>query len=196
MHRLNALVQHRWSPFARSPLRGAGEFVWLAVVLAVFVSQRAAISLLGREGAAADARRAVYFVTTALLVLLALHFRRYLGSLLVALGIALNFVPMASHGGLMPVDYETVRDSGLLPDVSEADIGRQVPNSKDVVLRAEDISFAWLCDRFVVTVPVYGTNIYSLGDFVAFAGAGAAALQVVASVFLPAGVRRREAQPA
>mgnify|MGYP000895692520 CR=1 FL=1 len=89
----------------------------------------------------------MYFVTTALLILLALHFRRYLGSLLVALGIALNFVPMASHGGLMPVEYETVRGSGLLPDVSEADIGRQVPNSKDVVLRAEEISFAWEVTR-------------------------------------------------
>ncbi|MCC6381237.1 MAG: DUF5317 family protein, partial [Dehalococcoidia bacterium] len=160
-------------------------------------TQRAAISLLDREGAAADIRRGLYFLTTALLILLALHFRRCVGYLLVALGIALNFVPMASHGGLMPVDYEIVRASGLLPEVSEADIGKQVPNSKDVILRAEDISFPWLSDRFVVTVPLYGTNVYSLGDFIAFAGAAAAALQVVVWVFLPAGVRRRNLeQPA
>lgn len=176
----------QWRPrFARTPQGAAGELVWLAFVAAVFFTQRLAISLLARDGAAADLRRGLYFLTTALLILLALHFQRYVGAWLIAAGIALNFVPMALHGGLMPVDYELVRDSGLLPGVSEADIGQQAANSKDIILRREDIDFELLSDRYVITVPLYGTNIYSIGDFVAFAGAALAALQVVALAALP-----------
>lgn len=185
-----------WRPrFARTPQGAAGELLWLASVAAVFLTQRVAISWLARDGAAADVRRALYFVTTALVILLALHFRRYAGAWLIAAGIALNFLPMATHGGLMPVDYELVRTSGLMPGVSEADIGLQAPNSKDIILRRDDIVFEPLSDRYVITLPFYGTNIYSVGDFVAFAGAALAAVQVVAVAATPrgAGPKRREA---
>ncbi|HNO66614.1 MAG TPA: hypothetical protein PKK39_09730, partial [Tepidiformaceae bacterium] len=38
--------------------------------------------------------------------------------------------------------------------------------------------FFALSDRYVVDLPVYGTNIYSLGDFVLFAGLGLVVIQV------------------
>jgi hypothetical protein len=186
-------VHRRWlklPDLARVPSGGAGELVWVGLVLAVFLLQRFAVSILHHDGAQADFRRAIYFITTAALILLALHFRRFVGAWLLALGIALNFIPMASYGGLMPVSYEHVVESGTVPNITEAAIGHQIANSKDIVLRQDDIRFEPLSDKYVVTVPVYGTNIYSLGDFVAFAGIVLAAGQVLLILFKP--VRRGE----
>jgi hypothetical protein len=168
--------------FARPPHWGAGEFVWLGAAVVAFVAQRIGVSRLGQDGAEADARRAIFYSTTAVLIVLALHFRRIAGAWLIAIGITMNFIPMTAHGGLMPVAWELIQESGEFPQITEADIGRQVHNSKDIVLRREDIHFEPLSDRYVLTLPWYGTNIYSLGDFVAFGGILLAAIQVIAYV--------------
>jgi hypothetical protein len=101
---------------------------------------------------------------------IALLFRRFYGAWLIAAGISLNFLPMLAHGGLMPVSYTIVRDSGAFPDITEAQIGQQLHNGKDVLLRRDDIHFYVLSDRYTVDAPLYGKNIYSLGDFVLFGG--------------------------
>ena len=168
--------------FARPQSWGAGELAWLGGAIVAFIAQRIGVSRLGQDGIEADVRRAIFFSTTALLILLALHFRRFVGAWLVALGITFNFIPMTAHGGLMPVAWERIRDSGEFPQITEADIGRQVHNSKDIVLLREDIHFEPLSDRYVITLPWYGTNIYSFGDFVALAGIALAAAQVVGYV--------------
>ncbi len=172
--------------FARPPQWSAGEFVWLGSALAVVVAQRIAVSLLDLDGGQGDIRRVIFFTTTALLVGLALRFRWYIGAWLIAIGILMNFIPMASHGGLMPVAVETIQSSEAFPEITEANIGKQVTNSKDIVLRREDIDFEPLSDRFVMTLPLYRTNIYSLGDFVAFAGIALAVVQIVFQLFVPA----------
>lgn len=149
----------------------------LAVAAGIFVAQQLAISHLGTGGAAGTFRQVLFFSTTVLLALLALKVRRFWGAWLVALGILLNLVPMAFHSGSMPIDYAILERSGAFPEVTREDIGKQTNHGKDVVLDREDIHFFALSDRYVVTVPVYGTNIYSLGDFVLFAGLGLVIVQ-------------------
>ena len=144
-------------------------------------------------------RRSLFLVTTLLLVALALHFRRYLGAWLIAAGIVLNLAPIIAHGGLMPVSYTVVHDSGAFPEITEAQIGHQLGNGKDILLRTDDIHFEPLSDRYTATVPLYGTNIYSVGDFVLFAGAGLVVLQalvVAASDPIRTHFRRRRAPAA
>jgi hypothetical protein len=154
---------------ARRPGR-AGDLWFLAAAAAIFLAQQLAISFLATGGPEGAARRVLFFVTTALLVLLALRFRRFWGAWLVAAGILLNLIPMAAHGGAMPVDIEIVESSGAFPEVTRQHLGGQTNHGKDVVLERDDIHFFALSDRYVVDLPGYGTNIYSLGDFVLFAG--------------------------
>ncbi|MGE5594693.1 MAG: DUF5317 family protein [Hyphomicrobiales bacterium] len=170
---------------ARSVLRRAGEPGWLAAAAAAYALQEAGISHLHREGFEGDLRRICFFATTAAVVLLALHFRRYIGAWLIAAGILMNFAPMALHGGLMPVSYEVIADSGAFPEITPEDIGNQAANSKDIVLERADIQLEPLSDRYFLAVPGYGPNIFSLGDFVAFAGVLLAAGQVVLGIFVP-----------
>jgi hypothetical protein len=143
------------------------------------MTQQASNRLLGEAALQDFVRRAVFLGTTALLCLMALHFRRIVGAWLVAAGIALNLVPIAAHGGLMPIAIETIQDSGYFTNITEADIGKPIGRSKDIVLRRKDIHFAALSDQYVVTIPAYGPNIYSIGDFVLFAGVALAVVQLV-----------------
>ena len=155
----------------------AGDSVVLAIAAAIFVAQQLAISNLDPYGTSGAVRQVLFFSTTVVLALLALKLRRFWGAWLVALGIVLNLVPMAAHNGSMPIDYAVIERSGAFPEVTREDIGKQTNHGKDVVLERDDIHFFALSDRYVVTVPVYGTNIYSLGDFVLFAGVAAGIVQ-------------------
>ena len=172
--------------FTRASPIGAGELLLFAGAVALVAGQRAAVIYLDGGGWEGAARRALFFAATAIVLILALHFRRFLGAWVIAAGIAMNVIPMAAHGGLMPVSYDTVTHSGVFPDLTEADIGRQIPNSKDIVLRPDDIRFAILSDRFVVDMPWYGRNIYSAGDVVVAAGVLLAAVQGLLLVVMPA----------
>jgi hypothetical protein len=129
---------------------------------------------------------------------MALHYRRIIGAWLVAAGIFLNLIPMAAHGGLMPIAIETIQESGYFPQITEADVNRPVYRSKDIILYREDIRFHFLADRFAFELPLYGGNIYSLGDLVLFSGVGLAAVQlVVFGVPPPPSARgRRAVEPA
>jgi len=165
---------------------------WLGVGLVLLVVQQFAIRGLGEGDIETGARRAVFFATTAALCLLALRFRRIHGAWLISAGIFLNLVPMAAHGGLMPIALETVEASGHFPEITTNDVGKPIPYSKDIVLAREDIWFEPLSDRYSVSLPGYGGNIYSIGDFVLFAGLGAAAIQLA----IPTRTRRAERQTA
>ncbi len=169
----------------------------LALALAIFAVQRFAISRLGIGGDQATVRRVLFLATTALLVLLLLHFRRFAGAWLIAAGIVLNVIPMAAHGGLMPIAYEVVHDSGDFPQITEANIGYQLKGSKDIVLKRTDVRVYVLSDRFPLTVPGYKPNIYSAGDFVMFAGLGIVFVEGVLLVLglgHPLALLRRRAQ--
>lgn len=163
---------------ARRALARAGDPVFLAIAVTLFALQQVAIRAFALDGAAGSLRRAIFLSTTVALALLALRFRRYLGAWLIAAGILLNLVPMASHGGLMPVSYRVVHESGAFPEITDADLGKQLGNGKDILLRDDEIRFEPLSDRYTLDLALYGTNIYSLGDFVLFAGVGLVILQV------------------
>ncbi len=169
---------------ARTYQRAGDAFV-LGIAALIFLAQQLAISNLHTGGASGAARQVLFFSTTLVLALLALHFRKYWGAWLVSLGIVMNLVPMAFHRGSMPIDYAIIERSGAFPEVTRADIGRQTNHGKDVVLERKDIHFFWLSDRYVVTLPAYGANIYSLGDFVLFAGLGLVVVQAGAEAALP-----------
>lgn len=157
------------------------ESTWLVVAIALFALQQIAIRTFALNGASGIARRAIFLSTTAILMLIALRYRRYFGAWLIAAGIGLNLIPMIVHGGLMPVSYEVVHKSGAFPEITPADVGHQLSNGKDIVLNSKDISLPWLADRYIVTLPGYGTNIYSLGDFVLFAGIALVIVQLIVS---------------
>lgn len=159
------------------------EPVFLALAVALFVLQELAISGLSPDGEWAWLRRAAFFVLTPLFVLVVLHFRRFLGAWIIALGITMNFIPMAAHGGNMPIAYEVVRDSGAFPSITEDQIGQQLENSKDVLLWEEDVRFEPLSDHIVFTIPGYRTNIYSPGDVVIATGVVITTVEAVAYAF-------------
>lgn len=157
----------------------AGDFFALVAAAVIFLAQQVAISSLDPGGGSGVARQILFFSTTVLLAGLALWFRRFWGAWLIALGIVLNLIPMAMHRGSMPIDYAIIERSGAFPEVTREDIGRQTNHGKDVVLERDDIHFFALSDRYVLTLPAYGPNIYSIGDFVLFAGVGLVAVQAV-----------------
>lgn len=167
-----------------------GDTWWLLGAATIFLVQQVSIRAVGTHGAAGNLRRAVFVVSTAALVVLALRFRRFWGAWLIAAGIVMNLVPMAAHGGSMPIDWQVLHSSGAFPEITADYIGRQTPDGKDIVLERDDIRFYALSDRYVVTLPVYGPNIYSLGDFVLFSGVGVVLVQAAALLAWP-GFRKR-----
>jgi hypothetical protein len=156
-----------------------GDCLALAGAVLASVVQEFAVARLARHGSEASARGWLIFATTFVLVFAALRFRRFVGAWLVIAGLVLNLAAMAPHGGLMPVSLDHVRQSGLFPSITADDVGRQLPNSKDVVLERRQVRFYVLSDRHQLTLPWYGPNIYSLGDFVLFGGVALAALQAL-----------------
>ena len=175
-------------------VRRAGDSVVLLFAAAIFVAQQLAISNLDPDGLSAVFRQALFFSTTLLLAALSLWFRRYWGAWLVALGILMNLAPMAFHKGSMPIDFAIIERSGAFPEVTREDIGKQTNHGKDVVLERDDIHLFWLSDRYVVELPAYGANIYSLGDFVMFAGVGAVVVQA-AGMGIASAVKRKGQDP-
>ncbi len=180
----------------RLPRWQAGDATWLVVAVCVLFVQQIAVRALGTGGGEALLRRGIFFTTTICLVALALRFRRFAGAWLVALGIALNLPPILAHGGLMPVSYDTVEASGLVAGLDETHIGQQITGSKDIILEQENIRFPLLADQFIVSIPGYGPNIYSLGDFILFAGVAVAMGEALAMMTLPAVARRQSPAPA
>ena len=180
----------------KTPL-GRGQLVLLLAAVAILAIQQLAISYLERDGLEADLRRGIFFATTPVLIGIALCFQQFWGAWLIAGGILLNFLPIAAHGGLMPVSYAIVHDSGAFPEITEAEIGHQLHNGKDILLRRTDIHFYALSDRYTVDAPLYGKNIYSLGDFVLFAGGALVVAQAAWSLLprRPARLEEGEAAP-
>jgi hypothetical protein len=155
----------------------------LALALLVLVLQEVAVSHIAPDGSWAWLRRVAFFVSMPIMVLAALTFRQFLGAWLIAAGITMNFLPMAMHGGNMPVAYEIVRDSGAFPEITIDHVGHQIANSKDIVLWRDDVRLYPLSDNIVFDMPGYRTNIYSPGDLVIGAGVLVAMAECVAAAF-------------
>ncbi len=133
------------------------------------ISQRVSVRIFELDGWQSDVRRAVFIVTTVGVGFVALRLKKWIGAWVVAIGLFMNLLPTVAHGGLMPISIEQLQKSGI-HEVTEDDLGKPVPLSKDILLRRDEIRFEWLSDRYILTLPIIGKNIYSAGDFVLAAG--------------------------
>lgn len=133
------------------------------------VTQRVSVRIFDLDGWQSDLRRVLFVVTTCGVAFVALRLKRWIGAWVVAIGLFMNLLPTVAHGGLMPISIEQLQKSGIY-EVTEEDLGKPLPRSKDILLRRDEIRFEWLSDRFILTTPFIGNNIYSAGDFVLAAG--------------------------
>ncbi len=146
------------------------EVKWFGIAVVCMVAQRVSVRAFALEGWESDVRRTIFALTTIGVGLVALKLRKkWVGAWIVALGVAMNLLPMLAHGGLMPISIEKLQESGIY-QVTDDDLGKPLALSKDILLRRDDIRFELLSDRFFITLPIIGKNIYSIGDFVLFAG--------------------------
>lgn len=143
------------------------------------VIQRVSVRAFALEGWESDVRRTIFALTTIGVgfvgVMLA---RKWLAAWIVVLGVAMNLLPILAHGGLMPISLEVLQESQI-KQVDESDLGKPLPLSKDIILRRDEIRFEPLSDRYILSLPIIGNNIYSIGDFVLFAGLCATCGEVV-----------------
>ncbi len=113
------------------------------------------------------ARRSLLVFSYVLLlgfVLANLHWR---GLLVIGAGLLLNFLAIATNGGLMPISPHALERSGL--PRGEVATGQWVPDSKDVLLERGDTHLWFLSDVFVWKNPS-GVNAFSAGDLIIGAG--------------------------
>jgi hypothetical protein len=83
-------------------------------------------------------------------------------------GLALNFLAIATNGGLMPITPETVLRTGEIPQGVEA--GDWMPGSKDVLLERPDARLWFLGDRLVWEEISAVFRAFSIGDVVIAGG--------------------------
>lgn len=180
---------------ARAPEGITGDLLWMGIAVFALLVQRVGVGLLPVDGISGGIRRALFVLPALLIFILLARFPRYVGAYVVAIGIVMNLLPMAAHGGLMPVAYDTVMRTGGEDRFTEEDIGKPIEGSKDVLLRREDIHFEWLSDRFVVGLPGPDVLVYSAGDTVELVGLGLVALQAIGIAFFP-GIMSQRRDPA
>ena len=108
-----------------------------------------------------------FIIMSYVLLLWALSRNFHLWSVRVlALGTLLNFVSIATNGGLMPVSPETRLQAGMTP-IGESGFGKLVPKGTGVLLPLNQTNLWLLSD--IIPVPVVG-GVFSPGDVVIAVG--------------------------
>lgn len=95
--------------------------------------------------------------------------RRRLGIAVIGIGVLLNFLAVATNGGLMPLDPQTAERAGQASRIADVRLGEPVPHSKDVLLRRESTRLWFLSDVLTVDNPLR-IYAFSPGDVVIVAG--------------------------
>jgi hypothetical protein len=113
--------------------------------------------------------RALFVLSYLLLFIFVLANRRHLGLAIIGVGLLLNFLPIASNGGLMPVSPETVVRAGLADRLDELEIGEPVSRTKNILLEEEDTHLRFLSDRLVLDNPA-DVRAFSIGDVIIAGG--------------------------
>ena len=139
------------------------------VMILAFLLQVYAVYGLGAQ--APELARKVLVVGSYLMLGFAVWSNRPVrGILLLGLGLGLNFLAIASNGGLMPVAPDTMVLAGKAGQLDSLGIGQWVPSSKDVLLPLDRTALWPLTDVLVYRSAFGGSRIYSIGDVLVVLG--------------------------
>jgi hypothetical protein len=146
---------------------GKVRVAWWWIGLAAFAAQNAAISVV--RWTAEEPAIALLVASHVALVVVALLNNRLPGVRLLAVGLGLNLACMLANGGLMPVSPETLATLGHAVE-APIGVGTWIPDSKDVLIPADQTRLALLSDRYRIELPGVLNRAFSLGDVLLVAG--------------------------
>ena len=112
-------------------------------------------------------RRILFIASYLLLIVFVLANIRRPSVALFGVGVLLNFLPIITNGGLMPITPETLLKTGDVPE--DARIGEWVSGTKDVLLERDDVRLHFFSDRLTSGLSPY--RAFSIGDLVLIGGA-------------------------
>jgi hypothetical protein len=112
-------------------------------------------------------RRILFIASYLLLIVFVFANVRRPSIALFGVGVLLNFLPIITNGGLMPITPETLLKTGDVPE--DARIGEWVRDTKDVLLEREDLHLYFFSDRLTSDLSPF--RAFSIGDVVLVFGA-------------------------
>ena len=112
-------------------------------------------------------RRVLFIASYLLLIVFVFANIRRPSVALFGVGVLLNFLPIITNGGLMPITPETLLKTGDVPE--DARIGEWVSDTKDVLLERDDTNLYFFSDR--LTSDLSPSRAFSIGDLVLIVGA-------------------------
>ena len=112
-------------------------------------------------------RRILFIASYLLLIVFVFANVRRPSVALFGVGVLLNFLPIITNGGLMPITPETLQKTGEVPE--DARIGEWVKDTKDVLLERDDVHLYFFSDR--LTSDLSPSRAFSIGDVVLIVGA-------------------------
>jgi hypothetical protein len=160
------LARWRKRPWAFPPLRA----VWLVIL--AFLPQFVAFYLPTTRTLLPDGLVAVGLLSSQVLLMVFCWLnRRFSGTWLLAVGLALNFLVIATNGGFMPISPQTA--GRLIPQevLQTIPLGSRFGYGKDILLMPADTHLVWLSDRFLPPESFPYQVAFSLGDVVIASGA-------------------------
>ena len=129
-------------------------------------------------GEAGILRRLTFPASYVLLLAFITLNRRRVGFLVIGVGVLLNFLPILTNGGLMPISPASMEKAGLEDRLAELELGDSVPDTKNVLLDESDTHLQLLSDRFAWGSPG-PAPVFSIGDVAIAAGLIVIALELL-----------------
>ncbi len=112
-------------------------------------------------------RRILFIASYLLLIVFVFANIRRPSVALFGVGVLLNFLPIITNGGLMPITPQALLKTGDVPE--DARIGEWVEGTKDVLLDRDDVHLYFFSDR--LTSALSPSRAFSIGDVVLIGGA-------------------------
>ena len=159
-----------------------------AGVLALFALAMQAIAIFAPLGFDDTPKRLLFELSYVILIFFAVINLPRPGFVILAIGLLLNFLPIVSNGGLMPVTAENLARVDALDRIEGRAEGDAIPRTKNVLKTEEETTLYVLSDRLILDNPVY-VPIFSIGDVVIASGL----LVILGDLFLPRVQRVRRA---
>lgn len=149
-------------------------------VVALFALALQAVAIFAPLGFDDTLKRLFFPISYLLLIVFILGNLPRAGFLIIGIGLLLNFLPIITNGGLMPVTADSLAEAGQLHRIEGREEGDAIPYSKNVLKSREDTNFYELSDRLVWDNPVL-FRVFSIGDLVIAGGL----IVLLAELFFP-----------